>query len=335
MLPVVEWQESTGGVGSDDGIRPSGDIQGSTEGVLEESDEGIRNKRRRIKVKAAVQEDANRNDTNDKTVQPVPVAELASSSIARWASPWQVHSNPPVLPPWDEVLAQSGSASRGRFFVCRPRRADIVRLREIEREFVADHYALYQDETWTQSTSIADWCRSVNVIQNEAAAVNAISQIVDGSCHQHVTLQCVHVPPTPIQDEPGTNPEIVGYVHFVQMPKSTDVSHLKVSNKHRGKGIGALLLAGMARFAERSDNYDCLKDLKLVVMVRNVQAVSLYKSLGFQLGDSVSKDVRGGLGKIEWTRMSRLDTKTSHVPQQILQAFLESCYERALRALAV
>eukprot|EP00747_Dinoflagellata_sp_TGD_P167768 gnl/TRDRNA2_/TRDRNA2_192831_c0_seq1.p1 gnl/TRDRNA2_/TRDRNA2_192831_c0~~gnl/TRDRNA2_/TRDRNA2_192831_c0_seq1.p1 ORF type:complete len:560 (+),score=89.59 gnl/TRDRNA2_/TRDRNA2_192831_c0_seq1:42-1721(+) len=234
---------------------------------------------------------------------------------------------PPVLPPRGEALASVSSPECGSYYVCRPMTTDAPRLREIEREFVLDHFELFSQERWTEMTLLADWCRAVNVIQSETTAVRAISQIVDGTSSQHTTLQCIHVPPPSATGERAEPPVIVGYVHFVHSHMSLDISHLKVVRDHRGRGIGALLLAGMAKHTEREGYLGSINDLRLVVMSRNKEAIKLYTSLGLKATEVLEKDMKQGLANIQWTRMVLSDAKT---PQRLrMQQFVERCQKRA------
>lgn len=258
---------------------------------------------------------------------PIQVTEAASSSIDRWARPGPARMAPTSSPVSEEAFAHVGNAVAGHYLVCRPAAADAPPLRELEREFVADHYHLFCKESWTDSTTIADWCAVVNVIEAEATALHAIRRILtSASPNQHVTLQCVFVPGTP-----DGQSEIVGYVHFVVMRTYLDVSHLKVSNCHRRRGLGALLLAGMVRYAEHVGSRSATSDLRLVAMSRNENALQLYSALGFKPGEVVSKKVRGGLAKIDWTKMV---CSGSRAQQSVLiKQFLERCYNRSSRSL--
>lgn len=269
-------------------------------------------------------------------------SESARSSMSRWA--WcDLRGSPPQpVPAVEEAFATAGSPAAGQYVVCRPSMMDADRLREIERQFVEDHYALFMSEQWTESTTIADWCSVVNVIEGEALALKAIRGIVrgdpvGGTSNPHMTLQCVFLPAASGPGGEERRPEIVGYVHFVMMRSYVDISHLKVSRAHRHLGLGALLLAGMARYAERvrgkpSGKAHGVTDLKLVVMSRNEGAIHLYKSLGFKSGEVVTKRVKGGLAKIEWTKMGCTATRAQQAG--FLKRFLDRCHERSARALA-
>merc|ERR1719330_669797 len=85
-------------------------------------------------------------------------------------------------------------ARAGEFSVTEPKVTDVVRLRELELEFVADHASLFAHEEWHARQKQADWCSLVNVIQDEFEACGAIRSIVLGNLPDHATVKCVHEP---------------------------------------------------------------------------------------------------------------------------------------------
>jgi len=232
---------------------------------------------------------------------------------------------PPRIPPMDEVLA--GETAPGSFFVCRPSLTDIPRLRELEREFVRDHRELFADEPWAEACTQADWYRSVNVIRPEQQALGAIRGILENRSGGHMTLQCVH-------RGAGALPSVVGYLHFV-VSEWIDVSHLKVASTHRGLGLGALLFAGMARYAHRIGAGPCVADLRLLVMSKNLMAQKLYASLGFVLSARPERPGKQGVERIEWTKMSRVRELAHEDDNSEAEAFAQSCEDRAMSRRAV
>jgi len=200
--------------------------------------------------------------------------------VHKMASKAATFSMPPVL------------ARAGEFVVSEPRVADVVILRELELEFVADHASLFAHEEWHARHRHGDWCSLVNVIQDEFEARGAIKSIVLANAPDHTTLKCIHEP----------TGQVVGYLHTTRSGSDLDVSHLKVHRAHQGRGLGGLLLAGALRYADRvGHEVECLR---LVVVHRNARAISLYVALGFEEVRSMMKKMRGG-PMIAWRRMAR------------------------------
>lgn len=205
---------------------------------------------------------------------------------------------PATVPAQEKILAQAGE-----YFVCAPAVADAWRLRELEREFVLDHFDVFADEPWHSQLGPSDWCQIVNVIECEEVARQAISSIIAGRTPRHCTLQCVYVPRAPTGGQEAPPPSIVGYVHVVNAGGHLDVSHLKVQRDHQRKGLGSLLIAGTVRWAE-SLRIE-VRDLRLVVVIRNAPAISLYRTLGFENLSSVQRQEPGGGGTVKWQKMWR------------------------------
>jgi ribosomal protein S18 acetylase RimI-like enzyme len=210
-------------------------------------------------------------------------------------------------------------ARAGEYHVYVPSSSDAPRLRELEREFVWDHADLFRDEPeWIEQLNIGDWCRLVNVIEDEGQAHEAIGRIVSGKTLNHGTVQCVHCPAQASsrarglakataargrglakgrqgrgrgpggREEAGEAgaagaealPRIVGYVHVYHTGGYLDISHLKVERDHQLRGLGALLMAGALKFAERV-GWE-VRSVRLVALARNKAAVGLYGALGFE-----------------------------------------------------
>jgi ribosomal protein S18 acetylase RimI-like enzyme len=272
--------------------------------------------------------------------------DTPAATLSFWVKP---RTSPSVSsirePTGDEILVEAASPVLGRYVVVKPRTEHAERLRELEREFVLDHYQLFSGESWVKSTTIGDWCRMVNVILGDKMAVTAIQRLLDGKMKTHVTLECLYIPPAPRTEANSTGVshnmsstpriEIIGYVHFVvtQDEAYLDISHLKVSAGHGARGVGALLMAGMAKYTaqEIKQAWSRLDDVRLVVMKRNVQASKLYDALGMKATDNVMKGMRGG--QIEWTRM-RLPIDPDGIAGSsaigtFLQDFSDQCSRRA------
>lgn len=207
-----------------------------------------------------------------------------------------------------EVLAECGE-----YYVAYPQPTDVTRLRELEREFVADHAFMCREESWYEKQTPSDWCGLVNVIVDEVVALHAIRSIVMGQTAAHVTVQCVH--------GTGQQRKVVGYCHICQDRNALDVSHLKVDRSHQGKGLGALLMAGAARATVR-ESWQNVHRMRLVLLQRNERAFRLYSRLGFEDDIVLQKKVRGGK-MVGWYRM----TQPLNEPIEI---FAEAC-ERSVR----
>jgi ribosomal protein S18 acetylase RimI-like enzyme len=232
-------------------------------------------------------------------------------------------SAPSASPADSEVFARMEHKG-SRYYIARPQLSDVYRLRQIEREFVHDHWQIFSDEPWAAKLGVADWCSAVNVIVDEVHAVTAISSIVRERTNEqlgrHITLHCVHVPPKLKQ---RARPEVIGYVHFVEADAGNylDVSHLKVVAEHKGRGVGSLLLEGMARHASRLGHN--AGDMRLVVMSKNVSGIKLYEHLGFMDLGQMKKDI-GFCNSIAWTRMRRY---VAAPPGEIIEDFCRRCRE--------
>mmetsp|Transcript_54429 Transcript_54429/g.151618 ORF Transcript_54429/g.151618 Transcript_54429/m.151618 type:complete len:561 (+) Transcript_54429:65-1747(+) len=233
-------------------------------------------------------------------------------------------SSPPIVCSREHEarLVQAEIKGRGLYYVARPQPEDATRLRAIEREFVQDHWALFQHDAVASRCDVPEWCEAVNVILEEDSAVRAIVGIIENQVNRHTTLQCVYMPPERGDGSPREPPEVVGYVHFVDMAGHLDASHVKVAADHQRCGLGALLLAGMAKHVEASGKGHGLRDMRLVVMSRNTSAIRLYRALGFQAIGTLEKQLGKTGQKIGWTRMRRL---TREPADKALADFMHTC----------
>eukprot|EP00746_Dinoflagellata_sp_MGD_P136349 gnl/MRDRNA2_/MRDRNA2_70285_c0_seq1.p2 gnl/MRDRNA2_/MRDRNA2_70285_c0~~gnl/MRDRNA2_/MRDRNA2_70285_c0_seq1.p2 ORF type:complete len:123 (+),score=20.12 gnl/MRDRNA2_/MRDRNA2_70285_c0_seq1:371-739(+) len=108
--------------------------------------------------------------------------------------------------------------------------------------------------------------------------------------------------------------EVIGYLHAHIDEKHVDVAHLMVSERHRGRGLGALLLMGLICHVER----DCkqasraIRELRLSVLKENRPAVRLYRRLGFKTdcreGQQLSQDEVYWI-RMKWDNSDNLQTK--------------------------
>jgi len=234
------------------------------------------------------------------------------------------------------VLATAVCGNQGTYCVTRPRIADVLSLRSLEREFVQDHCGLFKEEARAAQLTVTQWCEVVNVIHNEAEAMRAISSIVKGQTSQHMTLQCLHCPRhlTDGKLHDLQQATVVGYIHYVDMDGHIEASHLKVKVEHQKRGIGGLLLAGMAHQVEKTNTAASpgeqrgLRHMSLVVMSRNHTAIRLYKALGFEECGHLQKPMGKTDGKISWTRMRRLPKRDDGTSEGLVK-FRKMCEERA------
>lgn len=246
--------------------------------------------------------------------------------------------SPPSLA--GEVFAELGGCS-----VRVPLASDAPRLRELEREFVFDHSRLYEQEAWHGDLTPSAWCSLVNVIDDEESAENAIVRIIAGRTLGHTTLQCVYAPPAPVGPGRAPPPTIVGYVHAVYcrvggaQPDeeedegcNLDISHLKVDCEFQRRGVGSLLLAGLARRAEQLD-WD-VQTLRLVVEGKNTAARGLYRALGFKETESSQKPVSVGAGGVATWHKMRKPLKSGSLGSfsRLCETFSKRQLERQLAA---
>jgi len=194
---------------------------------------------------------------------------------------------------------RSTYARAGDFYVCMPTLGDVARLRDLETEFVLDHHDLFSEEPWHSELWANHWCGLLNVVSDHTQARQAIAGIVQGNLPGHKTLKCMHAP------KGCKQPTTVGYVHLTNSGKKNilDISHLKVQRQFRGRGLGALLIAGALRCAEMLGAK--VEAIELVVLARNRPAVALYESLGFSVQRTKQKLVSGSSASLEWQQMSR------------------------------
>jgi GNAT superfamily N-acetyltransferase len=174
---------------------------------------------------------------------------------------------------------------------------DALRLRELERGFVLDHFNMFCQEPWHAKMKPADWCSLLGTIEQEEQAVTAIASIITGNLASHLTLQCVHAP------SGCASPQTVGYIH-ITFARGVELAHLKVAEPYRGQRLGALLIAGAVRAIDLLGVKAHV--MKLAVLARNSPARALYQRVGFV---STGDDTIDG---IEWKMMAKsLRTKLS------------------------
>lgn len=73
--------------------------------------------------------------------------------------------------------------------------------------------------------------------------------------------------------------ELVGFIHVTKLYENMDINNIVVSEKYRNKGIATALI----NFA--ISKFNDLKNVFLEVNDKNINAVNLYKKLGFKVID--------------------------------------------------
>eukprot|EP00930_Biecheleria_cincta_P041889 TRINITY_DN2878_c0_g2_i1.p1 TRINITY_DN2878_c0_g2~~TRINITY_DN2878_c0_g2_i1.p1 ORF type:complete len:526 (+),score=85.90 TRINITY_DN2878_c0_g2_i1:133-1710(+) len=220
-------------------------------------------------------------------------------------------------------------ALHGDYRVCVPHVSRAARLRELEREFVLDHYEFFLNESWHGDLQPSDWCSLVNVLYDEDKAHGAIASILAGKTAGHQTLECIYSPSGNGTGVDGHGaPQTVGYVHVYCEAGQLDISHIKVERSHQRKGLGSLLLAASIRHAEQLRWH--VTELRLVAVASNRAAISLYKKLGFCELSTMRKPVRGSMQiQVEWLELGR-ELRGSEAPS----AFVQQCESNARECMA-
>lgn len=119
--------------------------------------------------------------------------------------------------------------------------------------------------------------------------------------------------------------EVVGYLYFKCIPgsgartpkdrkqeKQLEISHLKVANSHRRRGLGQALFFGVLQHLQIENIAEYANDTRLSVFDANAAAVALYERLGFEMFNeawhSPMKDWPGKnpVPEIAWRRYRRV-----------------------------
>lgn len=242
----------------------------------------------------------------------VRISEVSDQAMTAWvAGPGRMAVSKGVAALYDQVLSHmqpqpwlcnafgsgphNALVSAGDYHILLPELADVPRLRELEREFVRDHCGIFSKEHWHAKVMPVDWCGLLSVDHGEQAAIRALGLLVLGHLPGHLTLKCVHAPRG---REP---PRVVGFTHIITK-SGVEIAHLFVEGRSRGRGLGALLIAGIPRAMERLSVV--AQELHLNVITGNTRAVSFYRGLGFSAVHSARKPV-GTVASIEWQIMTK------------------------------
>lgn len=138
--------------------------------------------------------------------------------------------------------------------------------------------------------------------------------------------------------------QVAGYLYFkCKIPtrekgekteRQLEISHLKVGNEHRGRGLGQALFYGVLAHLEREKIEDYAKDIRLSVFNDNIAAVTLYERLGFEMykepwlspmTEWVGKDP---VPEIKWRRYRRYNMVTTPKNCKLIKKFMEDRMKR-------
>lgn len=181
---------------------------------------------------------------------------------------------------WNVRRQAAEDASRPlRFYsylVLRCRAPDFKQYDMLEEEFVEDHSRMLG--TGYSRTRLCELLgHEEDVTKRKQWFRDLISSSNAGETRQSM-LACIYDPCD------GKEEQVVGFLYFwiTTQDGLVTVSHLKVSKKHQRKGIAKLLLGAMlTSLAQQKDVRP--QKMTLMVVARNVEAVTLYKSLGFEV----------------------------------------------------
>lgn len=218
-------------------------------------------------------------------------------------------------------------AQAGEYFVCIPPISHADRLRELECEFVLDHYEIFQNESWHNKLQPPEWCGFVNVVYDEDQAVRAIVNILSGKAPYRQTLECVYNPLPSASSVSGSVPKTVGYVHICCAGDHIDIFQLKVERNHQRRGVGSLLLAASLKRAKQLGWGT--GHLRVVTLACNLATISLFRKLGFCELTTMSKPVHSSLRvKAKWLQLGK-DLRNGHAHN----AFVRQCELSARQSL--
>eukprot|EP00438_Fugacium_kawagutii_P000988 Skav221365 [mRNA] locus=scaffold2286:133990:135057:- [translate_table: standard] len=208
---------------------------------------------------------------------PAPKKQrTAMEELRSWANEWPIKECVvgQKIDYKDEDIVQSAD---GYAVVKDPAGICAARLRMSEKNFVADHAQLFQDEPWFKELTPEDWCQTVGVITDKVGdAVNAIKLVVTGKLPEHFTLPLVEM----------KTKKIAGYVHstYKAEKKEMSIAHVKVDSEHMGKGLGGLLIDAAEDYSQ-TVGWSCKKTY-LSVLKANARARRCYFKAGFKFESS-------------------------------------------------
>lgn len=162
------------------------------------------------------------------------------------------------------------------YLVLRCRATDFKQYDMLEEEFVDDHSRMLG--TGYSRTRLCELLgHEEDVTKRKQWFRDLISSSNAGETRQSM-LACIYDPCD------GKEEQVVGFLYFwiTTQDGLVTVSHLKVSKKHQRKGIAKLLLGAMVTSLAQQKDVRPQK-MTLMVVARNVEAVTLYKSLGFEV----------------------------------------------------
>jgi len=223
------------------------------------------------------------------------------------------------LQSWEELVAAVGPGEAllrvGQFEVCRPLRLDVKALRIQEQELVEDNRRMYEGKPWYEQLRPADWYDLVSVIFDEQTACRILERELEGCLLKHLTLQCVHTAAAESSNSPSQR-EVVGFVHIIYRDAKLEIAHLKVAGAYKRRGVGAMLLAGAMKLAQRMNLV--VREFHLLVAHENAPARAFYGSLGFAEICNTQQHFPVGDAVIGWIKLS-LSLPDSSMADTIVQ----------------
>eukprot|EP00397_Hematodinium_sp_SG-2012_P020205 GEMP01020803.1.p1 GENE.GEMP01020803.1~~GEMP01020803.1.p1 ORF type:complete len:469 (+),score=90.77 GEMP01020803.1:375-1781(+) len=190
---------------------------------------------------------------------------------------------------------------------------DVAQLGELEDEFISDHQDILEKLFGERPPNHAA-CLSLGLNVHPKGRRNTISSIASKTDKIARTL-------TAVERDTGV---VAGYLYFkcksTKDGRNVEISHLKVRNSHRRRGIGRELIRGVTQHLLQNGLEDHTRDMRLSVFDTNAPAISMYESIGFkQTGASWHTTMK------EWQGI-----KEDGVPK-----YREICWRRYIRATAV
>lgn len=201
-----------------------------------------------------------------------------------------------------------------KYFVDYARLDDTNSLSKLENEFVEDHQQILAT-IFSETPSFESTCASLGLHKSASNRKNIISAIAT-KCDKFARTLKVY--------EAATG-EVVGYLYFKCTPgsgartakdrkqeKQLEISHLKVANSHRRRGLGQALFFGVLQHLQYENIGEYANDTRLSVFDANAAAVALYERLGFEMFNeawhSPMKDWPGKnpVPEIAWRRYRRV-----------------------------
>jgi len=210
---------------------------------------------------------------------------------------------PPSTPIWKyEFTTRTGI----EYFIRCANMADSPVLGGLEDEFIEEHQDILT-KLFRARPPINSTCKALGLNVNPAVRKTIIASIAASGDRTARTLAAVE----------KDSDEIHGYLYFKcshdKKDRSVEISHLKVRNNKKRRGIGKNLFTAVEAYLEANGLGEFASDMRLSVFDANKDAISVYESLGFhqwsdpwfsQMKEWPEKDP---LPEICWRRYRRAD----------------------------